>query len=79
MSGILDKFQVEHGIHGTRVVARARELTGYCMSDSDIDAVVDALKDDLTACAREMKRLLDVNNRGALFQGWPTGRDVLDV
>jgi hypothetical protein len=53
MTGILDKFHVEHGIHGTRVIARSNQLT-----------------DDLDACAREMKRLLEVNSRGALFEGW---------
>jgi hypothetical protein len=33
------------------------------------------LKDDLDACAREMKRLLEVNRRGALFEGWPSAQD----
>jgi len=76
MSGILDKFHVEHGIHGTRVVARSQQLTGYCLTDSDIDTAIDMLKDDLDACGREMKRLLEVNNRGSLFEGWPKGGDA---
>jgi len=29
------------------------------------------LKDDLDACAKEMKRLRAANLRGALFEGWP--------
>jgi hypothetical protein len=33
------------------------------------------LKDDLDACAREMKRLLEVNRRGSLFEGWPSAND----
>jgi hypothetical protein len=33
------------------------------------------LKDDLDACAREMKRLLEVNRRGAMFEGWPSAND----
>lgn len=70
MTGILDKFHVEHGIHGTRVLARSNQLTGYCGDDSDIDAAIQLLKDDLDACAREMKRLIEVNSRGALFEGW---------
>jgi hypothetical protein len=28
------------------------------------------LKDDLDACAREMKRLARIDSRGALFEGW---------
>ena len=70
MTGILDKFHVEHGIHGTRVMARSNQLTSYCMEDHEIDTAIEMLKDDLDACAREMKRLLEVNSRGALFEGW---------
>lgn len=71
MTGILDKFHVEHGIHGARVLARSQQLTSYCVDDSDIDTAIQMLKDDLDACAREMKRLNEVNSRGALFEGWP--------
>ncbi|HEX5238715.1 MAG TPA: hypothetical protein VFW39_09665 [Sphingomicrobium sp.] len=79
MSGILGKFHVEHSIYGARVMARARELTGYCMTDGQIDAAVQMLKDDLDACAKEMKRLVEVNSRGALFEGWPKASDFLDA
>jgi hypothetical protein len=72
MTGIIDKFHVEHGIHGARVLARSLELTGYCTDDREIDTMIEMLKDDLDACAREMKRLNAVNQRGALFEGWPT-------
>jgi hypothetical protein len=79
MTGILDKFHVEHGIHGARVMARAQQLTNYCVADDEIDAAIEMLKSDLDACAREMKRLVEVNNRGALFEGWPSAKDdVLD-
>jgi hypothetical protein len=71
MTGILDKFQVEHGSHGARVVARSHELTRNCIEDDEIDRAIEMLKDDLDACAREMKRRLKVN-RGALFEGWPS-------
>ena len=74
MTGILDKFHVEHGIHGVRVLARSQQLTSYCDDDRDIDGAIQLLKDDLDACGREMKRLLEVNSRGALFEGW--ARDV---
>ena len=70
MTGILDKFHVEHGIHGARVLARAQPLTGYCVDDGDVDEAIQMLKDDLDACGREMKRLIQVNSRGALFEGW---------
>ena len=79
MSGILDKFHVEHGIQGARILARARELTGQCMTDREVDAAVAMLKDDLDACAKEMKRLIEMNNRGALFEGWPKAGDLVDV
>ena len=75
MTGILDKFHVEHGIHGFRVLARSNQLTGYCGDDVEVDDAVQALKDDLDACGREMKRLLEVNRRGAMFEGWPSARD----
>lgn len=70
MTGILGKFHVEHGIHGTRVLTRSNQLSGYCLDDQEIEDAVQMLKDDLDACAREMKRLNEVNSRGALFEGW---------
>lgn len=79
MTGILDKFHVEHGVHGARVMARSQQLTGSCIADGEIDTAIQMLKDDLDACAREMKRLVDVNQRGALFEGWPSSKDgVID-
>lgn len=72
MTGILDKFHVEHGQHGSRVLARSTLLTSYCLDDQEIDGAIQLLKDDLDACAREMKRLNEVNSRGALFEGWPS-------
>ena len=70
MTGILDKFHVEHGIHGTRVLARSQQLTGYFSDAREIDDAVQMLKDDLDACAREMKRLVELESRGAMFEGW---------
>jgi len=72
MSGILGKFQVEHGVHGARVMARSLQLTGDYLEDREIDAIIQMLKDDLDACASEMKRLVKVNRSGSLFEGWPT-------
>lgn len=72
MTGILGKFQVEHNVHGARVLARSFQLTGDCTEDAQIDTAIRLLKDDLDACAREMKRLVAINQRGALFEGWPT-------
>ena len=71
MSGIMNKFHVEHGVHGARFLARSLELTGYFTDEKAIDAAIAVLKDDLDACGREMKRLLELNQRGALFEGWP--------
>ena len=75
MTGILNKFHVEHGVQGARVMARSNQLTGDCVEDSEIDTAIQMLKDDLDACAREMKRLVAVNRRGSLFEGWPPQKD----
>jgi hypothetical protein len=75
MTGILDKFHVEHGIHGAKVMTRSPQLTGDCITDGEIDSAIQMLKDDLDACAREMKRLLAVNRRGSMFEGWPSAND----
>jgi len=71
MTGILDRFYVEHTIYGARVMARSFQLTASCRSDEEIDARVQQLKDDLDACARDMKRLVRLNQRGTMFAGWP--------
>ena len=75
MAGILDKFYVEHGIHGARVMGRSLHLSPDCTSDEEIDANIQMLKDDLDACARDMKRLVEMNRRGSLFEGWPSPAD----
>ena len=75
MTGIIGKFHVEHGVHGARVLSRSLDLTGYCTDDRDIDSAIEMLKDDLDACAKEMKRLIKVNRCGSLFEGWPSTRD----
>lgn len=71
MTGILDKFHVEHTVHGARVLARSLQLTSDSTEDGEIDIAIEMLKDDLDACAKEMKRLVAVNRSGALFEGWP--------
>ena len=79
MTGILDKFHVEHSIHGVRVLARSQQLTANCEDDEEIDGAIQLLKDDLDACAREMKRLIKLN-RSPLFEGWPSANDdMLDA
>ena len=74
MTGILDKFYVEHGVRGARVMARSQQLTSNCTAEDEIDGAIQMLKDDLDACAKEMKRLIKVN-RGRLFEGWPSAND----
>jgi len=59
-----------HDIHGARVIARAVQLTAGCISDNEIDGHIQMLKEDLDAGAKEMKRLVAINQRGALFEGW---------
>lgn len=77
MAGILDKFHVDHNFGAVRLVSRSQQLTGDCRTDEDIDRAVEMLKDDLDACAREMKRLVAIDRRGAMFEGWPSGKDDL--
>jgi len=72
MTGILGQFHVEHNVHGARVVGRSLQLTRDCAEDGEIDAAIQMLKDDLDACAKEMKRLVKVNRSGSLFEGWPS-------
>ena len=71
MTGILDRFYVEHNVHGARVMTRSLQITGDSTEDEEIDTAIQMLKDDLDACAKEMKRLLKVNRSGAMFEGWP--------
>jgi len=75
MTGILDKFHVEHGPNGARAIGHAPQLTGFCNTDEEVDEAIQMLKDDLDACGKAMKRLLKVNRSGALFEGWPSARD----
>ena len=77
MTGILDRFHVEHSMNGARVMARSLQLTGEHADDEAIDAAIQMLKDDLDACGREMKRLVALERRGSLFEGWPSARDDL--
>jgi hypothetical protein len=77
MTGILDKFHVEHSIDGARVMARTHQLTAACTSDAQIEMHIQMLKDDLDACAKEMKRFVKIDSRGALFEGWPSANDDL--
>jgi hypothetical protein len=72
MTGILDKFYVEHGINGARMMARSLQLTAGCIADAQIDANIQALKDDLDACGKEMKRRVALERRGSMFEGWAT-------
>ena len=75
MTGILSKFYVEHDIHGARMVVRSRELVSGCSTDEEIDTRIQMLKDDLDACAIELKRFAAMDRRGSLFEGWPSASD----
>ncbi len=77
MTGILDTFYVQHDIHGGRVMARSPQLTAGCTTEDEVDTTIQMLKDDLDACAKEMKRLIKVNRSGSLFEGWPSPKDDL--
>jgi hypothetical protein len=72
MTGILNKFYVEHDIHGARLMARSHELVSDCTTDDEIDTRIQMLKDDLDICASELKRFAMMDRRGSLFEGWPS-------
>ena len=40
MTGILNKFYVEHGIQGGKVMARSHQLTASCLAEDEIDTNV---------------------------------------
>lgn len=75
VTGILNKFYVEHGIQGARVMTRSLQLTACCSSEEEIDTNIELLIDDLEACAKEMKRLVKINRSESLFEGWPSAND----
>ena len=75
MTGILDKFYVEHSTQGVRVMTRSQQLTPICAGEGEIDGMIQMLKDDLDACAKEMTRFTQLDRRGALFEGWPSAND----
>lgn len=79
MTGILGKLHVQHTSHGARVLARSAQLNGICASESEIDVSIHLLKDDLEACAKQMKRLLAIDRSGSLFEGWPSARYDLAI
>ena len=60
------KFEIEYGIHGASVVAKADRLTVNCLADGEIDFAVDALIADLERCRREMKRRA-IKEKDAIF------------
>jgi hypothetical protein len=49
-------------------MARTLQLTGPT-ADAEIDEMIQTLKDDLDACAKEMKRVSQLK-RASLFEGW---------
>jgi hypothetical protein len=75
MAGILHKFHVEHGVHGARIVTRGQQLTPNCTAEAEIDTAIQMLKDDLDACAKAMKRLIALERRGSMFEGWAQDAD----
>ena len=66
MIGKLDLFRIECGIHGAAIIANTDRLTSNCLADGEIDWHIEALKADLDACGREMKRRAK-KERDALF------------
>lgn len=70
MTGILQKFYVQHGIHGAKVMARSQQLTRNCIAEGEINAAIQALKDDLDACANDMRRRVGIELTGSTFEGW---------
>jgi hypothetical protein len=67
MTGKLDKFYIDQDLSGTKVMARSHQLTAGCIAEAEIDTMIQLLKDDLDACAAEMKRVVKKDRQG-LFE-----------
>lgn len=50
-------------------MARSHQLTAGCIADGEIDTNIQLLKDDLDACAREMKRVVKRDRRALFVRG----------
>lgn len=68
MTGALGKFHIERGIYGARIMARSHLLTGECRVDEEIRTAIEMLKDDLDACACEMKRIVAVEPHASVVE-----------
>ena len=76
MTGILEKFHVEHGVTARKSCALAPD-DARLPHDEEIDTAIQLLKDDLDACGREMKRLLEVTARIAVRRLAVTAANVV--
>lgn len=58
MARIIGKFDFDESIHGVRFTSAALGLSPGCLSDGEIDAHLESLKNDLDAVATRMKAAL---------------------
>jgi hypothetical protein len=58
MTRIIGKFDFDDSAHGVRFTSASLGLSAGCLSDGEIDAYLNMLKEDLDAVAKRMKDAL---------------------
>jgi hypothetical protein len=67
MANTIRAFDFEIDFHGACVVPATSQLCHRCLSDTEVDANIQALKDDLDAVAKRMKRAIRAEVKKPLF------------
>lgn len=62
-------FNFEIDAQGARVIVNRTPLMGGCLSDSEVDANIQILKEDLDAVARQMKKAIREQQSQSPFGG----------
>lgn len=66
MAGTVHVFGFEYDFNGAYVVVRREPICNACLSDSEVDAQMRLLKEDLDAVAKQMKKAIRDNAKRPL-------------
>jgi hypothetical protein len=58
MAGTVQVFGFEFDFNGAYVVVRREPICNACLSESEVDAQIELLKEDLDAVAKQMKKAI---------------------
>lgn len=64
---MVQHFKFDESIHGLTLFAKTAELSAACLADGEIDYQVKALKSELDAMAKKMKRRLIERRTESVF------------